>query len=66
MMRAQCFVVEVEAERFDQMKFGAGIGAEADDVAGVGRYFWLEKDDGDHGCSYLMFVGACEYGDIYI
>jgi hypothetical protein len=31
---------------------GAGIGAEADDVAGVGWYFWLEKDDGDHGCSF--------------
>jgi hypothetical protein len=25
-----------------------GIGGEADDVAGVGRYFRLEKDDVEH------------------
>jgi hypothetical protein len=31
------------------MQFGAGIGAEADDVARVGRNFGLEKDNCEHG-----------------
>ncbi len=38
-------IVEREAERFDQMQLGAGIGAQANDVAGVGRDFRLDQDD---------------------
>ena len=46
---ATVFVAEVKAQRFDQMQFSAGIGAHADDIAGVGRDFRLVKDDGKHG-----------------
>lgn len=38
-------VVELEAEGFDQVKSCAGGGAEAGDIAGVGRDFWFEQDD---------------------
>ena len=37
-----------KAERFDQMEFRAGIGAQPDNVAGIGRNFRLIKDDGSH------------------
>jgi hypothetical protein len=30
------------------MQFGTGIGAQTDDVAGVGGYFRLVEDDGKH------------------
>lgn len=46
---AQVLVAEVEAERLDEMQFGAGIGAHADDVAGIGRNFRMDEDDGEHG-----------------
>src|SRR4029079_7182815 len=45
---AQRGVVEVETERFDQVQTRAGVGAEPDDVAGVGRNFRLKKDDMEH------------------
>ena len=38
-------VVELEAEGFDEMEGGVGGGAEAGDVAGVGRDFGFEEDD---------------------
>ena len=34
---AQSFVGELEAERLDQMQLGTGVGAQADDVAGIRR-----------------------------
>ncbi|MDQ5902827.1 MAG: biosis protein MshE, partial [Pseudomonadota bacterium] len=44
----QLLVFPGEAHRLDQMQFGAGIGAEADDVARVGRYFGLVENYGEH------------------
>jgi hypothetical protein len=38
-------IVELETERFDKMKFGAGGGAEASDVAGVGRDLGFKEYD---------------------
>lgn len=45
---AQALVVHVEAQRFDQMQVAAAVGAQPDDVAGIGRYFRLKKDDVKH------------------
>ena len=42
---AQTLVLEVETERVDQVQGAAGIGAQAYDVAGVGRDFRLVEDD---------------------
>ena len=42
-------VVDGKAHRFDEVQGAAGIGAQADDVAGVGRDFGLDKDDVEHG-----------------
>src|SRR5687767_3226177 len=38
-------IVEFETERFDEMKFGASGGAEASDVASVGRDFGFKEYD---------------------
>ena len=38
-------VVELKAERFDEVQDGFGRGAKAGDVAGVGRDFGFEEDD---------------------
>ena len=46
---AQRLVVEIEAERLDEMQFGAGVGAQTNDIAGIGRNFGLIEDDGEHG-----------------
>jgi hypothetical protein len=45
---AQGLVGEVKAERFNQVEFSTGVGAEADDIPCVGGDFWLVKDNGDH------------------
>ena len=42
---AQARVVELEAQRFDEMQPRAGVGAQANDVARVGRDLRLEEDD---------------------
>ena len=42
-------VIDGKAQRFDEVQGAAGVGAQADDVAGVGRYFGLDKDDVEHG-----------------
>lgn len=42
-------VVDGKAQRFDEVQGAAGVGAQADDVAGVGRDFGLDKDDMEHG-----------------
>src|SRR3569832_2156304 len=45
----QARVVELEAQLTDQVQRRAGIGAEANDVAGVGRELGLIEDDMKHG-----------------
>ena len=45
---AQAFVIHLEAQRFDQMQVAATVGAQPDNVAGIRRNFWLEKDDVKH------------------
>jgi hypothetical protein len=45
---AQALVGDVKTQRFNQVEFGSRVGTEANDVAGVGRYFGLVKDDGEH------------------
>ena len=42
-------VVDGKTQRFDEVQGAAGVGAQADDVAGVGRDFGLDKDDVEHG-----------------
>ena len=42
-------VVDGKAQRFDEVQGAARVGAQADDVAGVGRDFGLDKDDVEHG-----------------
>ena len=42
---AHTFVIKVETKRPDQMKTGARIGAEAYDIAGVGRNLRLVKNN---------------------
>ncbi|MNR67286.1 hypothetical protein D3C85_1911990 [compost metagenome] len=45
---AQALIVHLEAQRFDQVQLAAGIGAQADDVAGVRRNLGLEQNDMEH------------------
>ncbi|EGQ61436.1 hypothetical protein GGI1_06632 [Acidithiobacillus sp. GGI-221] len=42
---AQAAVIPGEAQRLDEMQGGSGIGAKADDIAGIGGYFRLIQDD---------------------
>ena len=37
--------IEPEAQRLDEVQAGAGVGAQPDDVAGIGRDLGLEQDD---------------------
>jgi hypothetical protein len=39
----QLAVVQVKAERFDQVQATAGVRAQPDYVAGIGRNLWLKK-----------------------
>ena len=45
---AQLRCAEIEAERLDEVQMRADIGAQANDVAGVGRDFGLIEDDVEH------------------
>lgn len=45
---SQLFVVEIESKRLDQMKPGAYIGGEPDDIPGIRRYLGLIEDDINH------------------
>ena len=38
-------IIERETKRFDQMQLGPGIGAQTDDVTGIGRNFRLYQND---------------------
>ena len=44
----QALVIQLEAQRFDQMQVAAAVGAQPDNVAGIRRNFWLKKDDVKH------------------
>lgn len=46
----ELLVAEVEAERLDQVQARAGVGAQADHIARIGRNFWLKQDDIEDGC----------------
>lgn len=46
-------IVDGKAQRLDQVKSASRVGAEPDDVAGVGRYLWMNQDDVEHGASGL-------------
>jgi hypothetical protein len=41
-------ILQRKAQRLDKMQPGAGIGAEADDVTGVRRNFWLIENNVEH------------------
>jgi hypothetical protein len=55
---AQVFVIECESQRANQVQLRAGIGAQADDVAGVGGYLRLVEDDVEHE---EITQNACQY-----
>lgn len=44
----QALVIQFEADGFDQVQVAAAVGAQANDVAGIRRNFWLKKDDVKH------------------
>src|SRR5450759_1675974 len=44
----QLFILQREAERFDQMQLATGIGAQADDIAGVRRNLRLVQNHAKH------------------
>lgn len=46
---SQSLVSDIEAEWFNQMEFGTGVGAKTNDVACIGRDFGLIENDGGHG-----------------
>ena len=54
----QPFVIQLKAERLDQVEGEAGIGAEADDVAGVGGDLRLIE----HHVEHLSTLPAHDYG----
>ena len=45
---AQALVVQLKADRLDQVQVAAAVGAQPDNVAGIRRNFWLKKDDVKH------------------
>ena len=50
---AQLLMFHVKPQRFDQVQLHAGIGAEADDIAGVGRNFRFKQDNMEHGEAWM-------------
>ena len=57
-------VVKRKAERLNQMQLGAGVGAQADDVAGIRRDFWFNQYDveqRDSPCIYNCYANK-RYG----
>ena len=45
---AQALVVQLEADRLDQMQSTTAVGAQPDNVASIGRNLWLKKDHVKH------------------
>ncbi|MNS70144.1 hypothetical protein D3C72_1034840 [compost metagenome] len=46
---AHVAVFHGKSQRLDQVQAAAGIGAQADHIAGIGGDFWLDQDDVEHG-----------------
>ncbi len=44
----QALVIQFEADGLDQVQVAAAVGAQANDIAGIRRNFWLKKDDVKH------------------
>ena len=42
-------VIDGKAQRLDQVQRATGVGAQANDIARVGRNFWLDENDVKHG-----------------
>jgi hypothetical protein len=45
---AQLLVIQVKTQRLDQVKQTAGIGTQADNIAGIGWYFGLIENNVEH------------------
>jgi hypothetical protein len=45
---AQLLVIQVKTQGFDQVKQAAGIGTQADNIAGIGWYFGLVENNIEH------------------
>ena len=41
-------LIEFEPQRFNQMQLGTGVCTKAYDIAGIGRYFGLIKNQAEH------------------
>jgi hypothetical protein len=55
----QALVIQAKSQRLDQMQSGAGVRAQANDVAGITRNLRLEQHDMNHELDYeLVFVLA--------
>lgn len=54
----QALVGDDKAQWFNEMQLGAGIGAQANDVAGVGGDFRLIEDDGEHAWKARVIIKA--------
>lgn len=60
------FFTEIEPQRLDEMQARTGIGAHADDIAGVRRNLGLVKDDMEHEKGLRATQDAiCISGDHY-
>lgn len=46
---SQLFIVQLKTQGLNQMQRGTGRGAQAYDVAGIGRDLWLEQHYFKHG-----------------
>ncbi len=55
---AQLFVLKVKSQWFDQMELGAGIGAQADDVAGIRGDLRFVEDDVREGIAHLTILSG--------
>jgi hypothetical protein len=53
------FLVQTEPQRVNQVELAACAGAEAGNVAGVGRYFRLIKDDMERGAHVPELWSGC-------
>jgi hypothetical protein len=53
---AQLLVVQIETQGLDKVKQAAGIGTQADDIAGIGRYFGLVENNIEHLLILSFFI----------
>ncbi len=55
---AQQLVVHRKTQRLDEMQLAAGVGGQADHVAGVGRDFGVDENDAKHLRSEVRAAGG--------